>query len=483
MGIQDLCLKHVGFTSGSGWDGVLVRESEDNTGPRDIRLVWSTEYGEETHDSWAVTARAAGYEKGRSFLCDARAFEETFPHSECHMEKPDGDDGRVWWSHDLDVGDMLAWLAGPTRQWLYSTRVFDQVELTVSVQSIYKDPEGMGAERSETAWATVFVGFCPTYSLDSAYYDADDKLVILYHTSWTRKDDRWRLEDDPNMPGGGCLVEGQVMLAGTTYGSVAAIGRIEVPGSALTRHVAGKPVYLNVRFNPAYRPIDLEFYRMTGDIMVEDRRQCSTPGLRVVSAGETVEIATFDTHDREPSSELVTIRMVGSRYSVDSVTVAMGETASFRFAPLGSAVEFEAVGSTWSGAVSGLSERVSARTAGSSSIVLDAVAADERVRLGAFESGADVGPSVSVTPQSEVMKLAGRSRPSAYYGEGATATVSFSAVVFGDDATDVEAMAEAGDVMCRFPDGRRYCIVPTVKVARRSRGVVSVTVTGSEVGG
>ena len=81
----------------------------------------------------------------------------------------------------------------------------------------------------------------------------------------------------------------------------------------------------------------------------------------------------------------------------------------------------------------------------------------------------------------DTVKLAGRRRPSAFYGTGGTTSVSFGGYVLNDSAESFEAIADAGDVVCRFPDGRRYAIAPTVSLSYSNPAVVRVGVSGYEV--
>lgn len=483
MGVLNLSVAQSAYAQQGTTSGILVREEEDVAGERKIRLVWSTEWGTPRQDRWVITMEASGYPVGDTYSVPIGSATETFPSSECHETKPDGDSGRVWWSHDLDVGGLLSKILGPTKKWMYSTRQYDTVDFVVSVHSIFNEPLASGQAESDTAWLDFSIGYCPTYVITGAHYEAGDVLVIDYETSWLRKDDRFSLEEEASRPGGACTVDGVPLLYAGVHGTISSIGRIEVPASKLTQHVAGKSVYLNIWFNASYRPISLEFAHAVGTVTVVDNRTCSTPFLTLLEVGETIRIATSDTHDQQLSSEYVTIKMVGSKYSVDQVTVPMGGVAEFRFAPFSSTVEFEAVGYTSGGATSRVSTRRRTTTpASTGAIVIDPVTQGRRVRLDTFETGSDIGPTVSTSPQVETVKLAGRKRPSAYYGEGATSTVSVSAALLGD-ASDVEALAEVGDVMLRFPDGRRYCIAPNVKVSRVSEALVKVTISGSEVGG
>lgn len=490
MGVLNLSVVGNGnFTQEGTLYGLLVREEEDQNGARDIRLVWSTEEGSGTQKEWVVNLSARGYQKGMPYQTEWRSFSETLPASACNEAKPYGDGGRVWWSHNLNIGGALTWLLGSGAAWRYSTRLFDSIEFQVDVHSNFTQSyiDQFGLPGSDTARLSFSIGYCPVYNLTAASYTSDGQLLINYSTSWTRMDDRYSLEGEASRPGGMCTVGGRPLLYDLVYGTVlssGATGTILVDGSDLTEIVAGKEIYLNIWMNAVYRPITMEFARMSGYVTVKDLRSCSTPHLTVKQAGETIVIGTSSLHDKEVEPETVVVKMVGSAYSADQVSVATGADATFRFAPLGTTVEFEAIGFTSSGGVSSVSNRVSVNTGQlSKSILLDPVAGGDRVALRLRMEWDSMGPTVDVQPNMTTVLLNDRSAKSAYYGKGASKSVSFASALLDDAGMAVEMLPTLGDLMCRFPDGRRYCIAPQVKVDRKTSTIVLVTISGDEVGG
>lgn len=491
MGVQNFSVSDSSYTQEGDLWGVLVYEAEDVSGARDIRLVWSTEYGSDVNVSWtiSITPQTLHVRGGSNSVTSNQTYTQTFQASECHEAKPYGDDGRVFWSHSLDVNGMLADICGATRQFMYSSRVYDGMSFTASVYSTWAEGTGIpGQTNSETVWLNFSINYCPVYTLTDAYYDVgsasgSEVFVIEYNTSWERKDDRFAIEIDESAIGGASRVEGRPLLNDYYWSTIAAKGRLEVPVSYLTEHVVGKQIYLNVRFNAQFRPIDLFFANAAKTLTVSDHRTCNTPKLSLVSSGETIKIKVTDSNDGEVPPDTVTVKMLGSKYSVDQVTVELGETAEFRYAPYGTTVQFQGVGYTTSGAVSGPSNIVSVTTRGGSTVSLDAVSGSQSVHLPLRLSSGDVGPTVDTAPIYDTIKLAGRQSSSAYYGVGTQTSISFSAALLDDDASAVEALATCGDVMCRFPDGRRYCIAPTIRISRKTGRIISLDISGDEVGG
>lgn len=491
MGVENLSVSQSRYDREGDIDGLLVYEAADVNGGRDIRLVWSTEADDQTNHQWVITLsikllQTKGGDELVGNSTGISTHTQTFEAQECNMVKPYGDNGRVWWSHNLDVDGLLGDLLGPTHQWMYSSRKYDGIWFYATVRSNWVEGTGIpGQTGSNTATLTFAVNYCPIYTLTQAYYDTGDIFVIEYTTTWTRKNDRFAIETQTSAIGGASTVEGRPLLYNWYYDTIAAIGRIEVPVSYLTEHVAGKEVYLNVRFNANFRPIELYFANAAKTLTVGDNRTCNTPRLTLVrSDANGIVIGTADSGDGDLPPDWVTVKMVGSRYSVDQVRVRCGEQALFRFAPFGQVVSFQAIGSTDSGAVSGPSNVVSTSAAFlPGGIYIDDVDTLNSVRLPLRLTSGDMGPTVESKPVMDTMKLAGRKSPSAYYGTGTQTNVSFSAALLDEDGIDVEGIAEWGDVMVRFPDGRRYCIAPTIRMSRLTPRIISVDISGEEVGG
>lgn len=481
MAIQNLSLSEGPDYAREGTTvGIKIFEREDGKGSRPIRIVWSTELGSDTQASWVISVSATGYPTGQydeSQICSATA--QISPIA-CHETKPDGDAGRVWWSHDLDVGDALSKMTGGTKSWKYDGRAYDSIRLEVSVHSIFVSQLPDGRTQSETAWLTCFIGFVPEYSLVSAYYDSKDYLAITYTTTWTRKDDRWYLCDDPSKVGGMCAVGGRSLTRQNTNGTISAIGTILVPTSSLTTNISGKSVYFNVHFNSVYRQMGDFFANATKTLVVGSRLECSGVNVAVVEEGERVGIKVTQGSTKSPADG-ATVMVDGGHYSFDSKDVAIGGVAYFDKLPFGKDVTFSAIGYTTAGATSKTTSSVTVRTPPSSGLVIDALSTGDRLVMTMTEGGADKGPTVRSTRESTTVKLAGRERPSAFYGTGGTTYVSFSGVVLDDDADDFEALAEVGDIMLRFPDGRRYVISPTIEVSRKSLYAMRVKISGDEV--
>ena len=90
--------------------------------------------------------------------------------------------------------------------------------------------------------------------------------------------------------------------------------------------------------------------------------------------------------------------------------------------------------------------------------------------------------SVSSEAECDTVKLAGRRRPSSFYGHGGTRSVKVEGVLLDDKGTDIEAMPEFGDAFVLFPDGRAYKCRISISLDWDFSRLRNVSVSGEEVG-
>lgn len=470
MAIENLSISD-GPYAREGGVGVKIKEGSVEG---DVRLVWSTTQGSEVQKSFTVTVSARGWAKGDDRQTEWKSYTAEIPAAQCNEAKPRGDAGRVWWSVKLSqIGALVAEQMGG--RVTYTARVLDSIDLQAWVTANFTDAAAAewGMAASAEAFAYLYVGYVPVYSLTRLYYDTSDRIVFEYETTWTRKDDRWALDE---MTAGGKSV-----LAEKPWGTIESIGRIELPTTAFTQHLKGREFHVKLRFNAAYRPADLEFFTEETTIKCLDLSTCSTPTLAVVTTGDSIVLAVGDSGDVADSAcDAATVKMVGGRYSFDEVTVEVGQKAVFPFAPIGREISFEAVGSNAGGATSAKLATATAPAAAAKAILIDSIADGSRWSL-SYGKWSDAGPNVTAQADFDTVKLAGRRRPSAFYGTGGSTSVSFGGYVLNDSAESFEAMADAGNVVCRFPDGRRYAIAPKVSLSYSNPAVVRVGISGDEV--
>ena len=160
------------------------------------------------------------------------------------------------------------------------------------------------------------------------------------------------------------------------------------------------------------------------------------------------------------------------------VTVECGEVAIMRGCPLNTPLVFEGVGSN------GVSTSKKVTVLDGITIKAKGVALIESVDPdgGRVELVYNQSFSVSSEAEGDTVKLAGRRRPSSFYGHGGTRSVKVEGVLLDDAGTDIEAMPEHGDAFVLLPDGRAYKCRISVSLDWDFPRLRNVSVSGEEVG-
>lgn len=470
--------------------GILIHEMYDESyGPRDIRFIWSTEYGTETQKEWNFAVECYAY--GRSYSGTkvherklVGTYTASFPASECNPTKPYGDGGRVWWSHRLNVGTMLNDINGGRQTWGYSTRQCDSIELNCSLNSTFLHPEIMGTNNSETVYLNTSIGYCPEYTLDSiAMYPR--YLEIDYDTTWDRMDDRFAVENDGTwvqVVGSSSMGIKGPLVTGLYYATITAPGVIRIPKESLATIPTGRDVTVDIRFNAAYRPISLEFAHAIGTKTCINATVCSDVTLTVTHQGDYITIATASKHNQQTEPDDVLVVMDG--YG-DQETCALGESVTFKYPPFGTEVGFYGIGTTDDGATSTNPAYVTASTTSCDMVMIDGPDTGAQIGVMYWPDGDGNALSLDVQRDYETVQLAGRSRPTAGFSTGTSKSVSLSATVLGGDAKDYESMFEGNRVVyVRYPDGRRYKIAGKAEISKvtdQSGGIWNIKIDGEEV--
>ena len=458
--------------------GALMRE---DTGAHDLRLSFTTEMGSDVQESFTVRVSAKGYAKGSPYESRWRDFEATVPAAQCN-ELRQHSGGRVSWSIPLSLVGSLASEFGP---WEYSSRTHDTATFDFSVRANWSvDLMGVGGSKSdwvsEWAYAELYMGFLAKYHLSRAYYETSDLLVIEYSTTWTRQDDRFAIDSGSfAMESDGPLASFPPALSREVWGTVAAPGRIEVPVSALTRHLKGRKCRFSVYFNPSYRPIITGRQSASAELTVGDKQNCNSCTLELVGTDDPYHVAirTGDAGDADSACTQVTVKCrTESGYSA-TVTVECGEVAVMRGCPLNTPLVFEGVGSN------GVSMSKKVTVLDGITIKAKGVALIESVDPdgGRVELVYNQSFGVSSEAEGDTVKLAGRRRPSSFYGHGGARSVKVEGVLLDDKGTDIEAMPEYGDAFVLFPDGRAYKCRISVSVDWDFSRLRNVSVSGEEV--
>ena len=328
------------------------------------------------------------------------------------------------------------------------------------------------------------MGYIPEYHAQKAEVVSGGLAVDYTCPGWVRRTDRWAVDAGVKDSSGGYVAK-----AGT-YGTVAKSGRLVIPSSALVRDPSGATLKGTVRFNAVWRPEGLAFSSMSLDgLAVADNRTPNTPRLSATAgANGSVSVEVTDSGDKGVPIETATVRLVGGEYAdLDVREVAVPGTATFGFPPLGRALEFQAVGHTAAGADSKAARCSVAALEADQCTVYEALDGSARVR-----ARYDYGPAFDGARSSELVKLAGRQRETAGYGEGGSASrdaefTVFTKAVGGVEtcaADELDALAMAPGLVVRDKGGGRTKLhVESLSWERRDEApwILKVTLEAREV--
>lgn len=456
-------------------------------------LVWNSDSGSDVHKSFEFQITFTGLVKGKNIETrESSTFTATIPVAQCHEHTSPYGSGVFWGISFSQISGLLANLTnGDTGANLtYGKRKYDRLKLNVSIRANFiQDWWGIGMNSS---WENqqIELIYVPQLIIDKVYYDESDLVVIEYSTpDWSRDDDRWALNYIRGAEGPFYNATRYLVDEDNTWGSCAKQGRIELSTDLLKYSMMNKNVRIQLRIVPSYMPPTQTNYFATDTrtLTVGNETVRNTPTIeRINSDKNKIEFALGDGGDKGKPINQITVKMEGGLYKIDQITVSQNEDGTFphvifKFIPFNTPVYFTAIGSN----EKDVSEP---KTIGPFTLsnrnrtVFDSLINGTHVEL-----VDDVQTSIEDRNNQTLVQMAGKRRPSAFYGAGGTTNLSFSATMLFDDANQFLSLADSnetfvGDVMVRLPDGRRYAMaVDSAKADWTLRNQKTVTISGQEV--
>ena len=188
-------------------------------------------------------------------------------------------------------------------------------------------------------------------------------------------------------------------------------------------------------------------------------------------------LKTGDAGDLESECEQVTVKCRTATGYSSQATVACGGVAVMRGCPLNVPLVFEGVGSN--GYTT--SKKVTAISAGAIDAGDVALVESEDPAGGREVFRYNMSFSVDSEAECETVKLAGRPRPSAFFGHGGTTSVKVEADLLDGDGAVLEAMPKRGPAYVCLPDGRAYRCKVAASLDWSKKRVKRATVSAEEV--
>ena len=488
-----MAITEIGFLS-NNWNALsneTVPVRADNTDGLNLYLTFRTDYGTDTQDKFRVAIRFRGYPKGYPSLQNWSSwYEDEVPSSIANCHTSDYVSG-YWWHIALsDVADLYQDLCTGLQDDLYTfeNRRYDNLEFEVSIVAVHKQPMPDGSTETPPVSATMNIYYVPEYTLTSIAYESADTIVVSYTTteSWTRTDDRFCIQMIKDAPQGVNWLANPEILRADYWGEVPIPGRIELPTSYLREHIKGKRIRYSIRMVAAFRPQNSSFGSMVGFTTVQDDTICNTPTLSLGTSSNPANIVlnVGDSGDKNAPIEEISIKMTDGAYTIDDMLVIPSGTqwpqAIFTNAPFNTPLTFTAIGSRANAVSAPVTITVPAITSVGNITYIDQINSDNPISVRLQHN-----PSfdISVSSEKEVYKMAGRNKPVSYYGQGYEASVSVGGDVIDEDGNDWLALQQQpGDVVVRFPDGKRFAIaVDSVDLSWENRRIKTVSISGTEV--
>ena len=460
-------------------------------------LVWNSDSGSDVHKSFEFQITFTGLVKGKNIETrESSTFTAKIPVAQCNEHTSPYGSGVYWGISFSQIEGLLANLTnGDTGANLtFGKRKYDRIKLNVSIRANYIQDWGWGIDDGvNSVWENqqIELVYVPKVTIDKMYYDETDLIVIEYSTpNWSRDDDRWGLDYVRDSSGSFWQATRYLVDEDNTWGSVVKQGRIELSTDLFTSSIMNKTVRVQLRIVPSWYPPTEKhgFASTTQTITVKNQTIKNTPTITKVSSSEPTwfEFAVGDSGDKSAPIDQITVKMDGGMYACDQVTVYKQSDGTFphvifKYAPFNTPIYFVAIG----GAGKGVSNP---KTVGSFTLSnRNRTVFDSLVNGTHIELMDDVQTSIEDKNNQTLVQMAGKRRPSAFYGAGGTTNLSFTATLLFDDANQFLSLADSnetfvGDVMVRLPDGRRYAMaVDSAKADWTLRNKKTVTISGQEV--
>lgn len=392
------------------------------------------------------------------------------------LSTPTEDGGQYVYSIPLSSLSAVATLMGTLS---YSTRTYDALRLTVEVRIVW----GTGANDFTRGSSLCWIGFKPEFTATGAYFAPEGLSVTYTAADWGRPNDRW--ENNEITSDGAALVN-----AKSAWGTTGGAGVLTIPRNLLLRVPAtGETLGGTFRMVGSWQGIgnSIGELDLTG-VTVNNLTQVRKPAITAARYGTGVLVTVTAGTGTGVAPERIEVSMVGSTYSADRATLAPGESHLFQAVPAGISTEWQAVGIA---TVSGEEFASGPSTATAQAVVIDG--------LEIVDAEANVIPipynvrlSSSSKPETETVKLAGRTRPTVGYGEGGEVSWTINGTIvtetMGDltvtDPDTVRALPFAGVCIVRIEDGQRMQVsIESASVTQDGdgMGIMSATINADEV--
>ena len=466
-----------------GTNGLKLEGRTPDT-PLSPRICWAT-YERERQNAFKVSVKWRGVPRGDTggeeygYTPWSSYVVNSFAPDSCNPWQGESDDLWHWWV-SLDTAVNGASVNGGS--WTYNARDYDQLEFQVEIAASVE-----GDSSSDYAgYGDLFIGAYPVYTVTDMYVQGQWLVITYTCPGWERKDDRWEILQFVTSTWEPILRPG---AWGSAAGQVEKLGWVTIPVSALQRLVqAGDTVRLGIRWNAAYRISGAYWTEWFGPITLSDHGSANDPtGSVTVNPDGSISVDVGDSGSGGGAIDSWQVTVEGGGLEFDQVQASdVSPSAILMYPPLDVPVTVQIQGSTVTGGTSGVVEETVTVKSGGAALVdpIDSTGARTGEQVKAV---LNLEWDASASRDKTVVKFAGRSRPSAAFGTGGSATVNVSWAVKNEgrmpQAAKLRDLADAGFCVVRLPGGERYLTaLDSVSTSEAyNKGYTQVSISGQEV--
>lgn len=435
--------------------------------PADVYLRWHTLYatGVITHFDLAISVRRV--KKGGGGVSEPQYgdwsdwYYERVAIASCN---PQQDDAGYNYCHTLNLAGMYS-KEGLSGGFAFESRANDEMDIQLKVKAVYDttwaNTWNGGVTVSEVTYSEAWIGWIPTYSVSAASFNSTHNLQLTFsRPNWARTDDIVSITS---------VVQNGVQIKGSKKTEAAVKnGVVTIPARLLTRNVQAGSVTVNGTVYASYKDRDHALTTFSSTVTVADLSVSSTPSISLARSGTRLKVTIADTGDTSVKSTSWRVKLRGGDDETDTVEGA-DKTVYIPFPPYDKALTVECRGLA-SNAQSRLvtaSITIPSSNDGTTITSVDDASLEAVLYYGATSKR-------QANREANVVKLAGRSRESAYFGQGAEVSetilakiIEVEGVELGMTETLERLATEATAVMVRRPGGyRSRCALTKCSVQR-----------------
>lgn len=480
-------------TTSTGSATSSIKIESGSTAPTDVYMRWHTMQGAGVIKAFdlAVSVRRVLKSNGANAggaggVSDTQYgdwsdwYYEQVPITQC---APVADSTGYNYAHTLNLAGMYAKEGLSNNGFNFATRQNDEMHFQLKIKAIYEPTWANAWNNGETVspvtYTEAWIGWIPQYTIASASFDSTGDLTVEFNRpNWMRTDDTWTLTNLVN--------NGYVVLKNKTVSGLVGNGTIKIPRGSFSHALNAGASVFSFKINASYKSKGYELTTCDGYENVADLSKSSTPTVTVQQFDKSVGVTVRGSSDQTVMSTTFDIKLRGYDDKFDWFGGVKAGTYTIEFPPFDTPFYIDVRGH----GPNSQSTLVSKGPYTIPSAKLGTVIQDVDNPSNATNIFYGTVGKRSGSRDVNVVKLAGRNRSSAYFGNGASVSEMVQGKLIDKAGVELgapeklEKLATTGKVvMVRKPGGYRHRCVITKFTAQRGcvSPVVDVQLSLTEV--